>query len=168
LWRSYSIKISETPTPVNGMCGTANRHYSPGTTSYGSDTYCKDGNPSATPGFPTPENISTWYCAGINDGANSPVCEASVESSNATLTIVKGVGGSVKTSDGKINCGSSCSSDYKKNTSVVLTAYPDSTYWKFNGWVGDCAGTGQCVLNMNGPKTVKALFVARLFDYKEF
>ena len=69
----------ETPTPpLDGVCGTANKTYPTGSTSYGYDSYCSPGIPSATPNFPPPGNSVSWFCGGINGGTTSGSCTASV------------------------------------------------------------------------------------------
>ena len=85
-----------------------------------------------------------------------------------SVTVTKGAGGSVTSNDGNINCGSTCSSNYVKGSTVNLTATPSSSYWKFTGWSGDCSGIGSCILNINGSKTVNASFGPRDFNYQEF
>jgi hypothetical protein len=82
-----------------------------------------------------------------------------------TLTINKqGIGAGTVTSDTGINCGVTfvtCVSNLPINTTVTLTASPDSSSI-FGGWSGDCPGTGAplgaCVIVMNGPKTATATF----------
>jgi len=85
---------------------------------------------------------------------------------------VKPVGGSIKTTESNpINCGTTCNKDYLSGARVDLKVYPDSSYWKFVNWLGDClsAGTAStCTLNIDGDKNVNALFAPRGFDYKEF
>ena len=58
-----------------------------------------------------------------------------------------------------VDCGQSCSATYGRGTVVTLTAEPsaDST---FAGWGGACAGTGGCIVTMDGAKTVSARFDA--------
>ena len=51
----------------------------------------------------------------------------------------------------------------------IMSAYPSSSYWKFNGWSGDCTNpSGICVLNVNSNKIITPSFILRLFNYKEF
>ena len=45
----------------------------------------------------------------------------------------------------------------KYGSSVTVTATPAAGY-KFTGWSGDCSGTGDCVLVMDGSKSVTANF----------
>ena len=63
---------------------------------------------------------------------------------------------------GGILCGTACSSDnetYNANTIVNLAAVPDAGS-VFNGWSGDCGGTGSCLVTMNAAKTVNANFIS--------
>ena len=57
---------------INAVCGTANTTYAFGTTSFGSDTLCAQGNPSpATVAFPGVGRSVSWTCQGVNGGADS-------------------------------------------------------------------------------------------------
>ncbi len=73
-----------------------------------------------------------------------------------------------------INCGVGCASasaEFLEDSMVTLFAIPSSSYWKFNGWAGDCSSSGantKCVLNINSDKFVSAQFVPRIFNYREF
>ena len=73
-------------SPVNGACGSANKTYPVGSVSYGSDTYCSAGSPSATPAFPSPGGSATWICNSSNGGSSSGQCVASVPSSGSCST----------------------------------------------------------------------------------
>ena len=86
-----------------------------------------------------------------------------------SLTVVKTTGGSIKSADNIINCGSACTYSYEQGSTVTLQAIPNSSYWRFTGWTGDCSGTSSsCVLSITSPKTATALFAPRSFIYKEF
>ncbi len=160
------------PVPVVGICGTANKNYPQGATSYGSDTYCSSGNPSASPAFPSPGATVSWTCLGTNGGANSALCSAYVPPNTAPLNIIKNInqGGTVSAADGHISCGVTCSYDYIIGSTVVLTATPSSALWRFTGWSGACTGTSPtCSLPIgSSAQTVTANFAARPFDYQEF
>ena len=70
-----------------------------------------------------------------------------------TFTVTVNVQGSgrVFTEDGKIDCGSgamACSAQFSRI--VVLKKGTSSAY--FNGWCGDCQGTGDCTLSGNADK----------------
>lgn len=57
-----------------------------------------------------------------------------------------------------INCPVDCQESYLKETSVTLTATPDSNS-RFINWSGDCLGTNlSCVLTMNNNKSTTANF----------
>jgi hypothetical protein len=69
--------------------------------------------------------------------------------------------GSVTSSPVGIDCGSgtsgTCDAAFAKGSQVTLTATPD-TGEVFDGWGGDCSGTGDCVLSMDTALDVTALF----------
>jgi uncharacterized repeat protein (TIGR01451 family) len=67
--------------------------------------------------------------------------------------------GTVTSSPGGIQCGSTCTASYDAGTYVTLTAVPDSSM-VFTGWGGGCAGTGTCLLTMGANTTVTANFAA--------
>ena len=78
-----------------------------------------------------------------------------------TLTVSdsgSGLGG-VISSDGKINCGATCSASYSSGTQVTLTATPNSGY-TFAGWSGGvCSGTStSCTVTMSADVTATATF----------
>ncbi len=184
-WSSYSVAIGTPPPPPTGSCGSANKTYPEGATSYGADMYCSTGIPSATPTFPSPGSSVNWYCdAG---GAHSPVCTATVPIPSHSLVVTKPTGGTVKsmsgtTPDGNIVCGptsGSCSKNYPKGTTVTLQAFPVSSYFKFSGWRTtpnkSCDSTGvniKCVIIINEDTTVSysnsSSFIQRVFNYREF
>ena len=65
--------------------------------------------------------------------------------------------GTVSSNPLGINCGSTCSALFDKNTSVILTSTAN-TGSTFMGWSGVCSGTGTCTVTMNAAKTVTANF----------
>ncbi len=165
---SATVTVSGVPVSVTGSCGTANKTYASGVTSFGSDTFCTTGTASPpSPAFPSQGGSTNWSCLGSGGGANAS-CNATRTVSGYSVTVTPATGGIVKSVDNILNCGSTCSSPYAQNSTVTLQAYPASSYWKFNGWSGDCSGTGLCVLVVNGAKSVTASFVLRSFDYREF
>ncbi len=167
-WRTHTINI--VGAPENAFCGTAHKTYPIGSTSYGSDTYCSTGTPSPSPAFPAAGSSSAWTCLGLNGGTDSPLCTATLPFTTHTLTTTPTTGGSVRTTDGYINCGNNCTYNYNQGSTVTLRAYPASSYWEFVRWTGDCAASSLpvCVLNINAPKTASAIFDVRLFNYQEF
>lgn len=56
-----------------------------------------------------------------------------------------------------ISCPGDCSEAYASGTSVTLTAAANAGS-EFVGWSGDCTGTGECQVTMDGPKSVTATF----------
>ncbi len=111
-------------SPVNGACGTANKTYLYSDSSYGSDTYCSAGNPTATPAFPTQGSSVTWSCSGINGGSNSGTCTAS-----RNLAPVNGI------------CGPSNGSNFYSAPSSNLCAAGSATGVSGSGpWTWSCNG----------------------------
>ena len=74
-----------------------------------------------------------------------------------SLTVTKAGTGTVTSNPAGINCGSTCSFSFFKNTNVTLTPTSGNGY-KFSGWSGACTGTGACVVSMTASKSVKATF----------
>ena len=98
-------------------------------------------------------------------GANSDI--GSYEAAHYLIDLIKTGGGQGTVSstprgipDG-IDCPETCTSQtavYAERTSnVLLTASPAGGS-DFVGWSGDCTGTGPCVLEMDGDKSVTAIF----------
>jgi hypothetical protein len=82
------------------------------------------------------------------------------------LTSSKGGTGTGTITGTGINCGNECANTYNAGTIVMLTATPEAGSI-FGGWSrGGCAGTGQCVMNMNANRTVTALFNAATYTIK--
>jgi uncharacterized repeat protein (TIGR02543 family) len=105
----------------------------------------------------------------------SPTCSASMTAARTVtatfdtsgggttyaLTVTKaGTGsGTVTSSTGGINCGSTCSASYASGTTVTLTAAAASGS-TFAGWSGACTGTGTCIASMSAARAVTATFTA--------
>ena len=74
------------------------------------------------------------------------------------LTVTKAGTGSVTSTPGGIDCGSSCAASFAAGTAVALTATP-AAGWVFMGWSGaGCAGAGSCSLTLTTATTVRATF----------
>src|SRR5207244_358761 len=75
-------------------------------------------------------------------------CEFSVAAGPIQLTVTRAGTGTVTSTPGGIDCGSSCAASFASGTSVLLTATP-AAGWVFMGWSGGgCAGTGACAVTL--------------------
>jgi len=69
--------------------------------------------------------------------------------------------GVVTSNPSGISCGADCSSVFKRDSTVTLSASADSNS-TFTGWTGEfCSGTGSCSVTMDWDKTVGATFAAK-------
>ena len=76
-----------------------------------------------------------------------------------TLTVSVVGSGTVKSTDGFINCpGSSCQHTYNPGAQVTLNATPASG-WAFSGWTGACMGIGSCSITMTQNFSLTGVFV---------
>ena len=78
----------------------------------------------------------------------------------ANLAVTTNLNGTVTSSPTGINCGTACSYDFPFNTSITLSATPNTGY-VLGSWGGACNGTSEtspCVLNMDSAKTVSTTF----------
>ena len=72
--------------------------------------------------------------------------------------------GNVRSDYPGIDCGSDCSENYEKNSTVQLTATPESGY-EFGDWSGSCLGsTNPLTITMDSDKTCWANFVTTYTD----
>ena len=82
---------------------------------------------------------------------------------NTTLTVNKSGAGTVTSSDGTINCGSTCSASYVPGTHVQLTATPapgnSFAGYTVTGW-GSCGASTTCHLGMPMDTQVIAPFIS--------
>lgn len=78
------------------------------------------------------------------------------------LTISKDGNGSgrVISSPAGITCGNTCDGEFTSGTSLTLTAEATSARFRFVEWGGNCTGSGNCVISMDGDKNVTATFVS--------
>ena len=75
------------------------------------------------------------------------------------LTVSATGSGTVTSSDGNLNCGTSCSYNYPSGTSVTLNAAPASG-WSFSSWTGCNSTSGNtCAVTVNSARSVTATFV---------
>ena len=79
-----------------------------------------------------------------------------------SVTVNGNGAGSVTSSPAGINCSSgTCTSSYVATTTVTLSANPNTTTSVFAGWMGDCTGTGSCILSMAAARNVTATYTLR-------
>jgi hypothetical protein len=71
-----------------------------------------------------------------------------------TIALAKGT---VTSAPAGIDCGATCVASFPANSVVALTAVPDATSF-FMAWAGACAYVSDCVVTMDGPKSVTAQF----------
>jgi hypothetical protein len=133
---------------------------------------------------PDPDNsFAGWSGACTGTAATCRVMMTQSRSVRATFTgqgatfalnVVGGGNGSgsVQSQAGPtpaINCtitsgtasGGTCSGNYQSGTPITLTATPASGH-TFEGWDGDCTGTGTCVLGITANRSVTAMLSAPL------
>jgi alpha-tubulin suppressor-like RCC1 family protein len=122
-------------------------------------------NLTATPAAGS--RFDTWSGC---DSTNAAVCSLTMNTSRSVvpafrlqfvLTVNKtGIGGgTVTSSPGGINCGSTCSAVYDSDTVVTLTATP-AMLSVFNGWTGcDTVSGAACTVRMSAAKSVAADFL---------
>jgi hypothetical protein len=68
--------------------------------------------------------------------------------------------GTVTSSDGRINCGATCSASYASGSTVVLTATPTGFLSIFTGWSGcDAESATTCTVTMTSARSVTANFL---------
>ncbi|MDY6993310.1 MAG: beta-propeller fold lactonase family protein, partial [Pseudomonadota bacterium] len=76
-----------------------------------------------------------------------------------TLTVVSTAGGTVISTDEKIQCGDTCSADYPVDTEVSLTAQAEADY-TFQGWSEACQGNQvNTTVTLDADKTCSAQFI---------
>ena len=105
------------PTPVTGVCGSAN-----GTTVASVPTagLCASGTASTVSG----SGPWAWTCAGSN-GGGSASCSANLTQTQVTSHLLSASvsgSGTITSVPSGISCGSACSANFTSGTSVTLTA----------------------------------------------
>ncbi len=108
----------------------------------------------------------TGDCLGQNDCNLALLSNRSVTAEfqpaptfEVAVTLAGDGSGTVSSAPSGISCDPNCTSSFEENTSVTLSATPDANV-AFDGWSGDCTGTGSCVLSMTENKSVTATFSA--------
>jgi trimeric autotransporter adhesin len=99
--------------------------------------------------------------AGGATATSAPVAFPAVSRAAASFSLsvskAGGGAGSVTSSPGGIDCGAACTAGYDDGTNVTLTATPAGGS-RFDGWSGDCTGTGACSVAMTAGRSVTATF----------
>ncbi|HEY2848516.1 MAG TPA: hypothetical protein VGI97_01465, partial [Gemmatimonadaceae bacterium] len=120
-------------------------------------------------------SFSGWSgggCSGTGTCAVTVTAATSVTSTFAltptqfhlTVATTGNGSGTVTSTDARINCGSTCASDYDAGTVVTLNATPGAGS-SFIGWAGGgCSGTGACTVTMAAATTVTAVFTLQQFN----
>ncbi|MEX0931794.1 MAG: LamG domain-containing protein [Candidatus Paceibacterota bacterium] len=147
---TYTSEGLPTSNPTNGSCGLTQNN-------------CTFGTLSNTTQNPTQY---LWSCLGENGGTTASCSldtPTTSSSHNLSITKVGSGGGTVTSSNGSINCGSSCSiSGVTSGTVSTLTASPASGSI-FSGWSGGgCSGTGACTITLSSNVSVTATFTAEV------
>jgi uncharacterized repeat protein (TIGR03803 family) len=93
----------------------------------------------------------------VNSGAGIVMADRSVRVLNISNT---GTGAGTVTGSGISCSGAACSAAFVDGASVILTATPSGGS-SFDGWSGDCTGSGTCVLTMLAAHSVTATFTCQ-------
>ena len=99
----------------------------------------------------------TGDCILTMDGDHSVTATFSLPTYTLDVALAGNGSGSVSSLPAGIDCGLTCSAPYSAGRSVTLSASPDPGSL-FSGWSGDCSGTGDCILTMDGDHSVTATF----------
>ena len=111
--------------------------------------------------------FSSWSggCSGASatctvNMAAAQTVTATFTPTSYTLGVTTSTEGTVTSSSGAINCGSTCSASYPAGTALTLTATPNAGY-VFASWTsGPCIGstTSTCAVTMNAAQSATATF----------
>ena len=80
------------------------------------------------------------------------------------LTVQVTGDGQVTSSPAGINCPGDCGESYAEGTAVTLSQTADPGF-AFDGWSGDCTGTGACQVTMDQARSVQATFEPAIVSY---
>jgi subtilisin family serine protease len=145
--------------PAGILCSTDCAYTAP----YGSATYVLTATPA--PGYVFIGWVGacsgTSICEYVPSGAKIIGARFALAGGQFPLSVSKsGNGfGTLSSTPGGINCGSTCSYSFGGGATVAVYAVPQSTS-SFSGWSGACAGTGNpCIVAMTASKSLVANFV---------
>ena len=106
------------------------------------------------------------------DGDGDGVGDCDIGAFERPTTILRSLdvtiagGGSVSSIPPGIDCpATACQADFVDGSSVTLTASPGPGF-AFDGWSGDCSGTGTCQVVMDQARSVQAAFVSTVVTYR--
>ena len=128
------------PTPVNGLCGSANGGTFTNTPTNG---LCSVGSASTVSGI----GPWTWSCAGSNGGSTAS-CSTSVQSH--TVTTTAGTGGTISPASQAVNHGATAAFTVTANTGYAIDTV--------TGCGGAMSGTTYTTGAITGPCAVSASF----------
>ncbi len=158
--------ITDQGTVKNWPAGTASPDYRTAERSADLSWHTFNGNSSAgSPqvfGTPRAENsLPQLPPSSPSTNSGSPPV-ATTPTTYYTLQVFKsGNGaGSISSDPIGISCASACvedSEDFVSGVSITLIATPTDGS-EFTGWSGDCSGNSNCVIQMDGNKSVTAIF----------
>lgn len=166
---SYSLNAS---VSGNGAVKSGDGAIACGTAGTACSSSYKEGTSVAlTASAPTGYTFQGWSGACSGTAASCSVAMSSAKSVAATfvqtppatyaLNVAVSGTGSVKSSPGGIDCGSTgtaCKAVYDAGASVILTAAAP-TGQVFRGWTGSCSGTSNtCTVSMTAARTAEAAF----------
>jgi uncharacterized repeat protein (TIGR02543 family) len=114
-----------------------------------------------------PANGGVFVGWGQGCSGASPTCTVTMDAARSVaagfaypLSVLKSGtgGGTVTSTPGLINCGTTCDALPTPGSPLTLTAAPDATS-VFAGWTGaGCSGTGTCTVQMSAARSVGATF----------
>lgn len=140
-----SVASDVNPTP-NFPCVSGSSAQTVCSTTFPTGTSVK-----LTPNLAGSSNVVVWQGCDTDNGLQGctvkvdrdrPITAAFGTQSFAVTLGRTGTGtGTITSSDGKLNCGAICESNYIGGTTVTLTAQAASSS-AFSGWSGDCAAAG--------------------------
>jgi sugar lactone lactonase YvrE len=96
-------------------------------------------------------------CTITMDGHHSVTAAFEPSANEQPLTITVVGDGAVTSDPPGIDCVPTCSAMFTQGTQVALTPSPGIGY-EFTGWSGDCSGTDSCLVTMDAPRSVTAIF----------
>jgi len=105
--------------------------------------------------------VSGTTCSVTMNGTRSATASFTLQTFTLSVTNTGLLSsGTVTSSDGRINCGATCSAAYASGSTVVLTATPTGFLSIFTGWDGcDTVSGTTCSVTMSSARSVTANFL---------